>query len=133
MVCDFGLAKLTEQTHQLTKADEIMGTPSYMSPEQTKDSAEITTRSDVYSLGASLYHAITGRPPFQAANPLETLRQAQFEEPVAPSVLNADIDRDLETICIRCLQKDPSRRYETAAAVREDLNRYLEVRYRRYH
>jgi tetratricopeptide (TPR) repeat protein/predicted Ser/Thr protein kinase len=126
LVADFGLAKLTEQTAELTRAGEVMGTPAYMSPEQARDATTVTVRSDVYSLGATLYHAITARPPFQAATSLETLRQAHEEEPDRPSQFNPAIDRDLETICLTCLHKEPARRYPSASALADDLRRYLD-------
>jgi tetratricopeptide (TPR) repeat protein/tRNA A-37 threonylcarbamoyl transferase component Bud32 len=125
LVADFGLAKLCEGADELTRAGEVMGTPSYMSPEQAKDSAHVTAKTDVYSLGATLYHVLTARPPFQAATPLETLRQVIDEEPAPPRQVNPSIDRDLETICLRCLQKEPSRRYDSAHALADDLGRYL--------
>jgi serine/threonine-protein kinase len=125
LVADFGLAKLSEGGDELTRAGEIMGTPSYMSPEQAKDSANVTAKTDVYALGATLYHVLTARPPFQAATPLETLRQVIDEEPAPPRQLNPSIDRDLETICLKCLQKEPTRRYDSAHALAEDLGRYL--------
>jgi tetratricopeptide (TPR) repeat protein len=125
LVADFGLAKLTEGGEELTRAGEIMGTPSYMSPEQAKDSARVTAKTDIYALGATLYHMLTARPPFQAATPIETLRQVIDEEPAPPTQLNPSIDRDLETICVKCLHKEPSRRYDTAEALADDLQRYL--------
>lgn len=125
LVADFGLAKLTEGGEELTRAGEIMGTPSYMSPEQAKDSARVGAETDVYALGATLYHVLTARPPFQAATPVETLRQVIDEEPAPPRQLNPSIDRDLETICLKCLQKEPLRRYDSAHALADDLRRYL--------
>lgn len=125
LVADFGLAKLLEGTDELTRAGEMMGTPAYMSTEQAQDAARVGPASDVYALGATLYHLVTGRPPFQAATPLETIRQVIADEPVAPSRLNRAVDRDLETICLKCLEKDPSRRYVAAAALADDLARYL--------
>ncbi len=126
LVADFGLAKLTEGGEELTRAGEIMGTPSYMSPEQAKDSARVAAETDVYALGATLYHVLTARPPFQAATPLETLRQVIDEEAAPPRQLNPSIDRDLETICLKCLQKEPSRRYDSAHALADDLRRYIQ-------
>ncbi|MDA1049492.1 MAG: serine/threonine-protein kinase [Planctomycetota bacterium] len=126
LVADFGLAKLVDGHDELTRAGEVMGTPSYMSPEQTQDAGQVTARSDVYSLGATLYHLITARPPFQAATSVETLRQVMDEEPVPPSHLNRAIDLDLETICLKCLQKEPERRYLSARELADDLSRYLE-------
>ena len=122
---DFGLAKFMEERNELTHAGEVMGTPSYMSPEQARDSGRVTPLADVYSLGAALYHILTSRPPFQAANIAETLRQVFDEDPMPPRRLNSAIDRDLETICLKCLQKEPSRRYESAQALADDLKRYL--------
>lgn len=122
---DFGLAKFIEQRDELTHAGEVMGTPSYMSPEQARDSGRVSPQSDVYSLGAALYHVLTSRPPFQAANVAETIRQVFDEEPVPPRRLNPAIDRDLETICLKCLQKEPARRYDSALALADDLKRYL--------
>jgi len=126
LVADFGLAKLTEGQEELTRAGEVMGTPSYMSPEQARDSARVTASTDIYALGATLYHMLTARPPFHAATPLETLRQVIDREPVPPRQLNHAIDRDLETICLKCLEKEPARRYPTAEALADDLKRYLQ-------
>jgi eukaryotic-like serine/threonine-protein kinase len=125
LVADFGLAKLSEGQEELTQAGEVMGTPSYMSPEQARDSGRVAAATDVYALGATLYHVLTARPPFQAATPIETLRQVIDREPAPPRQLNPAIDRDLETICLKCLQKEPHRRYESAAALADDLARYL--------
>ena len=125
LVADFGLAKLAEGQEQLTRAGEIMGTPSYMSPEQAKNSTDVAAATDIYALGATLYHILTGRPPFQAATPLETLRQVIDEEPAPPRQLNPSIDRDLETICLKCLQKEPARRYASAEQLADELGRYL--------
>lgn len=125
LVADFGLAKLSEGQEELTRAGEVMGTPSYMSPEQARDSARVTALTDVYALGATLYHMLTARPPFHAATPLETLRQVIDQDPVPPRQLNHAIDRDLETICLKCLEKEPSRRYRSAEALADDLRRYL--------
>ena len=125
LVADFGLAKLLESGDELTQSGEIMGSPPYMSPEQALDSSRVTCQSDVYALGATLYHIITGRPPFQAATSLETLRQVIDQEPVPPRRLNSSIDRDVETICLKCLEKEASRRYASAEALADDLARYL--------
>jgi len=126
MVADFGLAKLLESGEELTCAGEVMGSPPYMSPEQARDSSQVTSQTDVYALGATLYHILTGRPPFQAATPLETLRQVIEFEPVPPRQLNRSVDRDLDTICIKCLQKEPARRYGSAELLALDLRRYLD-------
>ncbi len=124
-VTDFGLAKNMESESGLTRTGSVKGTPSYMPPEQAGGANEqVGPRSDVYSLGAMLYCLLTGRPPFQAANPLDTLLQVMTTEPVPPRQLNPQIPKDLETICVKCLQKDPSRRYESASALAADLGRY---------
>ncbi|MDX1946247.1 MAG: protein kinase [Pirellulaceae bacterium] len=128
LLADFGLAKFTDGSQELTRAGEVMGTPSYMPPEQTQDASRVTTLADVYSLGATLYHVLTGRAPFQAASLADTIRQINTVEPVAPRVLNPAIDRDLETICLKALQKEPARRYASAGALADDLSRYLEGR-----
>jgi len=125
LVADFGLAKLLERDQGLTMQGQAVGTPQYMSPEQSRDAARVTTASDVYSLGATLYHLLTGRPPFHTPTLLETLRQIQEEDPVSPRRLNSAIDRDLETICLKCLEKDPARRYGSAALLADELHRYL--------
>lgn len=126
LVADFGLAKLTEVAEEMTRAGEVMGTPQYMPPEQAQDASSVTVRSDVYSLGATLYHMLTGRPPFQAATGMETLRQVIDQEPVSPRQLNRSIDLDLETICLKCLEKEPSRRYASAELLADDLTHYLQ-------
>lgn len=126
LVADFGLAKLQESDEQLTQTGDIMGSPPYMSPEQAQDSSTVTALSDVYGLGATLYHLLTWRPPFRAATGWETLRQVIDREPVPPRQLNPSIDKDLETICLKCLDKEPSRRYESALELAEDLRRFLD-------
>ena len=125
-VTDFGLAKRVGGEGDLTASGQVLGTPSYMPPEQASGKIdEITPRSDVYSLGAVLYASVTGRPPFQAANTLDTLMQVIEHEPVSPRVVNADVPQDLATICLKCLEKDPRKRYASASAVAEELGRYL--------
>lgn len=135
-VTDFGLAKhasansLTpdagKSAANLTVTGQVLGTPGYMPPEQAAGKTdEVSTLSDVYSLGALLYCLLTGRPPFQAANPLDTLLQVLHKEPVSVRQLNPEVPRDLETICLKCLEKDPHRRYATAAEYAADLQRYL--------
>jgi WD40 repeat protein len=126
-VTDFGLAKvLVGAGPTLTQTGAILGTPSYMAPEQAAGkSKEVGPAADVYALGAILYECLTGRPPFKAETPLETLHQVQAEEPVSPSRLQPQLPRDLTTICLKCLQKEPSRRYASALALAEDLRRFL--------
>ncbi len=128
-VSDFGLAKFISEATGLTVTGEVLGTPCYMSPEQASGKIKQQTHlSDVYSLGAILYCCLSGRPPFQAASSVATMKQVLESEPVALRVLNSSVPRDLETISHRCLQKEPTARYATALAVAEDLQRYLEGR-----
>ena len=111
-VTDFGLAKRVQADSGLTGSGQIMGTPSYMPPEQAGGKrGEVGPAADVYSLGATLYALITGRPPFQAATAMDTVLQVLNDEPVPPRRLNATIPRDLETICLKCLEKEPGKRY----------------------
>ncbi len=125
-ITDFGLAKQTEGGAELTTTGQIMGTPSYMSPEQaTGNSSQVGPRSDVYALGAMLYCLVTGRPPFQAPTVLELLQQVKSQEPVSPKRLTPSLAVDLETVCLKCLDKDPQRRYESAGALAGDLGRFL--------
>jgi WD40 repeat protein len=121
-VTDFGLAKKLEADSGLTGSGQIMGTPSYMPPEQAGGRrGEVGPAADVYALGATLYALVTGRPPFQAATPMDTLLQVISDEPVSPRRLNASVPLDLETICLKCLEKEPGKRYAGAAAMGEDL------------
>jgi tRNA A-37 threonylcarbamoyl transferase component Bud32 len=124
-VTDFGLARRIDGESRLTQSGAIVGTPSYMAPEQAAGKKDLTTLADVYSLGAILYEQMTGRPPFQAETPLDTVLQVVGREPAAPRTLNPQLDADLETICLHCLAKEPQQRYESAAALAEDLGRWL--------
>jgi serine/threonine protein kinase len=122
---DFGLAKRLGQGASLTATGEIVGTPSYMAPEQASNRKTVGPGADVYSLGAILYEMLTGRPPFRAATPLDTILQVVADEPVPPSHLQPKVPRDLETICLKCLEKQPERRYGSARELAEDLDRFL--------
>ena len=125
-VTDFGLAKKLDKQSGLTVTGQVMGTPSYMPAEQASGKTEdVGPRTDVYALGAVLYCLLTGRPPFQASSPVDTLMQVLHKEPVAPTVLNPAVDRDLETICLKCLQKELDKRYNSADELVAELNRYL--------
>ena len=124
-VTDFGLAKRIEGESGLTQSNAVIGTPSYMAPEQAAGKKDLTALTDVYSLGAILYEQLTGRPPFQAETPLDTVRQVVEREPVTPHLLNPQLDADLETICLYCLAKEPQQRYESAAALADELERWL--------
>jgi WD40 repeat protein len=124
-ITDFGLAKQLEGDSDLTVTGQALGSPNFMPPEQALGRhAEAGPRSDVYSLGAMLYHGLTGRPPFQGATVQEVLLQVQDVEPVPPRRLNPSVPADLETICLKCLEKDPARRYGTAQALADELRRY---------
>jgi WD40 repeat protein len=125
-VTDFGLAKKLQSDSGLTGSGQIMGTPSYMPPVQAGGKrGEVGPAADVYALGATLYALVTGRPPFQAATAMDTVLQVLSDEPVPPRRLNASVPLDLETICLKCLEKEPGKRYSSAAALAEDLRRYL--------
>ena len=124
-ITDFGLAKKLEDAAGPTGSNAIMGTPSYMAPEQAGgDSNKVGPPADVYALGAILYELLTGRPPFKAATPLDTVLQVVNDEPVPPRKLQSKTPRDLDTICLKCLQKAPGKRYATAADLAEDLRRF---------
>jgi eukaryotic-like serine/threonine-protein kinase len=120
---DFGLAKLVESDLQLTRTNDVLGTPSYMAPEQTGGHS-VGPLADVYSLGAILYECLTGRPPFLGEGVLDTLEQLRSQEPVPPSRLQPRTPRDLEVICLKCLHKEPKKRYPSAAALADDLERW---------
>jgi WD40 repeat protein/tRNA A-37 threonylcarbamoyl transferase component Bud32 len=124
-VTDFGLAKRVAADRGQTQSGAIVGTPGYMAPEQAAAKKGLSTAADVYSLGAILYECLTGRPPFRAATPLETLLLVLDREPERPSGVLPRVDRDLETICLKCLEKQPHKRYESAEALARDLERWL--------
>lgn len=128
-VTDFGLAKPVESNSHLTTDGAILGTPSYMAPEQARgDSKLVGPAADIYALGAVLYECLTGRPPFRSATLMETLAQVISADPVAPRRLVPGLPKDLETICLKNLAKEPGKRYPTAAAMADDLRRYLDDR-----
>lgn len=124
-IADFGLAKLADDEAELTQSGEMMGTPPYMPPEQFGDAANCTAKADIYSLGASLYHSLSGRPPFQAATSIATMRQVLEQDAVSLRTLNAAVDVDLETLCMRCLEKEPERRIGSAEELADELQRYI--------
>src|SRR5262245_37382399 len=123
---DFGLARLVESESTVTRTVEVLGTPSYMAPEQAAgDKAKLTRTTDVYGLGAVLYQLLTGHPPFAGGTTYETIKLLLESEPRPPRLWNSKIDRDLSTVCLKCLERDPKRRYSSALAVAEDLERWL--------
>src|SRR5262245_8918830 len=124
-VTDFGLARKIAGDGGLTRSGAIVGTPEHMAPEQATAQKSLTTATDVHGLGTVLYVLLTGRPPFRGETVLETLEQVVGREPQSPQALNPKVSRDLETICLKCLQKDPARRYASAEALAEDLERWL--------
>src|SRR5437660_1579686 len=123
---DFGLARLVESDSTVTRTMEVLGTPSYMAPEQAVgNNAAISSVTDVYGLGAVLYQLLTGQPPFAGGTTYETIKLLLDTEPRSPRLLNPKVDRDLSTICLKCLEKDSQRRYPSALALAEDIERWL--------
>jgi WD40 repeat protein/serine/threonine protein kinase len=127
-VTDFGLAKWLDAADGVTHTGDVLGSPPYVSPEQAQDAAHVSEATDVYGLGATLYALLTGRPPFQGKTVAETLHQVKYREPTAPRRLNPTVNRDLETIALKCLEKEPARRFGSAAEVANELKRHLEGR-----
>ncbi len=128
LVADFGLAKVMGGSEEMTVEGAVFGSPPYMAPEQALNAAQASEASDVYGIGATLYHALTGRPPFQAASVPETLHQVVHSEPLSVRKLNPAVAVDLETICMKCLSKEPQRRYPSALALADELKCFLEDR-----
>ena len=126
-ITDFGLAKRTDTNSDLTRTGQILGTPGYMAPEQAAgESKTIGAPADIYSIGGLLYFVLTGRPPFRAANVLDTLMQSLQSEPTMPRALKPTIPKSLEQICMRCLERAPGDRYASAGEVANDLDRFLQ-------
>ncbi|MBI1831028.1 MAG: serine/threonine protein kinase [Planctomycetes bacterium] len=124
-ITDFGLAKRLEADSKQTQTGAVLGTPSYMAPEQATAKKDIGPAADIYALGAILYEMLTGRPPFRGPSAWDTLNQVVHDEPVPPSQLQPTVPRDLETICLKCLEKAPANRYASAQALADDLERWL--------
>lgn len=129
LVCDFGLARRLEEHERLTVSRAVLGTPHYLSPEQARgEGMQLTTGSDIFSLGTILYELLVWHPPFVGTDPIAVMRQVAEATPVKPSAVRFDIPRDLEVICLHCLEKDPQHRYPSALALANDLERWLEGR-----
>ncbi len=125
-VVDFGLARRLDGDSELTITGQVLGSPNYLPPEQaTGQRVRVSRRTDVYALGATLYHLLTGRPPFQAESLAQTLDQVLHADPVSPRLLNPSVPRDLETICLKCLEKEPARRYPLAQVLADELGHFL--------
>jgi serine/threonine protein kinase/tetratricopeptide (TPR) repeat protein len=126
-IADFGLAKHLDDDSSQTKSGTILGTPSYMAPEQAEGrTRDVGPAADIYALGTILYELLVGRPPFRAGNPIDTIRQVVEQEPVPPRQLEPRLPLDLQTICLKCLEKDPARRFATASALADDLRRFID-------
>jgi len=126
LVTDLGLAKDVGSGSDLTQSGAIVGTPAYMSPEQAAGKSDVTTATDIYSIGAMLYESLTGQPPHRADTPMATLLNVMDSDAAPPSSINRDVDRQLELICLKCLEREPEQRYSSAAALADDLNNWLE-------
>ena len=128
-ITDFGLAKRVEADAEMTASGAVLGTPAYMAPEQaTGRRGAITTATDVHGLGSVLYAVLTGQAPFAGDSVIDTLAKVKEQPPMAPRKVNARVPRDLEVICLKCLEKDPRRRYTSAQALADDLRAWLESR-----
>ena len=127
-IMDFGLAKVVGSQDDMSKTGDVVGTPAYMSPEQARGDKKINRRADVYSLGATLYQAITGRAPFEGVTYINIIQQVWNDEPIHPRSLNPETSVELEAIILKCLEKDPQKRYKNAASLAKDLNNFLEHR-----
>src|SRR5262249_7263063 len=125
MITDFGLAKLMDAGGTLTQSGDVLGTPSYMAPEQARGSKEVLPTIDIYAIGAILYELLTGRPPFRGAMTTDTLLQVINDKPAPPRLLNSRVRADLEIICLKCLEKQPAERYASATDLAEDLRRHI--------
>lgn len=128
LLTDFGLAKVASATECATETGEVFGSPHYIAPEQAVDSSKVGPAADIYGFGATLYHVITGSVPFQTNSPFNTLNELLNQDPVEPRRLNPNIDRDLETICLKCLAKQPHQRFRSAQELADELERYLDGR-----
>src|SRR5262249_34427186 len=124
-ITDFGLARQLDTSGCHTPSDAVLGTPSYMAPEQAGQAKHVGPAADVYSLGAILYELLTGQPPFQGATTLEIITQVVADDPVSPRLVRPDVPASLENICLKGLRKDPGQRYPSAQALANDLRRFV--------